>query len=60
MIEVLIDVCKISLIFMVVFTPLFFLAWWNGPRYRRKMEEARRLARRKRDLEEAFEAPVDD
>ncbi|MDD4965759.1 hypothetical protein [Halothiobacillus sp.] len=60
MTEVLFDACKITLIFAVVFAPFLFLARWNGPRYRREMEEASRIARRKRDLEEAFGAPVDN
>lgn len=59
MTEVLFDACRITLIFGVVFAPLLFLAWWNRPRYRREMGEASRIARRKRDLEEAFGASVD-
>lgn len=60
MIEVLIDVCKIALIFFVVFVPLFLLVWWNGPRYRREILESRRIARRKCDIEEAIRESVDD
>ncbi len=60
MTEVLIDARRITLIFFWGGAPLLFLAWWNVPRYHRKMEEASRIARRKRALEESFGAPVDN